>query len=99
MRVEFTDIRNPHYLNAEGTQIGCNIDFRHLNEGFVFFVANKNDVEDHGREIFDMLVNGNFGPIAPYVAPPPLPQKTARQKLMDRFSAEEIAELKKMLKE
>ena len=55
--------RNAHYL-ADG-RIDCEIE--HPKHGWIPFTADPNDVEAHGRAIFDAIVTD--GTAAAYVAP------------------------------
>jgi hypothetical protein len=56
----------PRY-NANGS-ITLLATFPWLSEE-VPFSASPNDSEAHGRELYQRAMNGEFGPIAPYVAP------------------------------
>lgn len=108
MTISWADVRNPRWANAEGTAIDCEVVFSHLGRRmpdgvwepeWVPFLATSYDVEAHGVALFIALSKGLWGEVAPYVPPPPQPKKTIREKLLERFSKEELAELKKMLKE
>jgi hypothetical protein len=50
--------------------IDCEVNFNHLQEEFVPFTAAATDTMNHGVEIFQRCVAGEFGIIAEYVAPP-----------------------------
>lgn len=54
-------IRNPRYNNV-GT-IDCELE--HPIFGWIPFTANPNDVEEHGRYLYQQIVNGVYGPVAP----------------------------------
>ena len=54
--------------SKEKDSIHCWVTFERV--GKVPFGANPNDVEAHGREIYDRCVAGEFGPIAEYVRAP-----------------------------
>jgi hypothetical protein len=62
----YTTVKNPRWANAENTSIDVDVFFIHLNEE-VPFGASPNDIVAHGREIYQRCVDGEFGPIAPYV--------------------------------
>jgi len=62
-------IRNP-VLNAVGT-IDCELD--HPVHGWIPFTASPDDVDEGGREIYRLLIDGQCGEIAPYVEPEPVP--------------------------
>lgn len=57
-------ISNPVYSNADNSQIDCEIE---TAVGTFPFTAHPNDVEKHGREIFNEIVAGNHGAIGAYV--------------------------------
>lgn len=59
-------IKNCAFCTESTEHIDCIVKFSHINEE-VIFTASKNDVEAHGREIYERIMNGEFGPIAPFV--------------------------------
>lgn len=64
------DAQNPRWGNAEQTLIEVEAKWQHLeSEGYLMFTANPNDVEEHGRDLYNRCINGEFGTIAEYVAP------------------------------
>ena len=63
--------KNPVYLNAEGTFINLTVKFEEFNEEMPFG-ASPDDCEEHGRELFAKAKAGEFGVVAPYVAPEPI---------------------------
>lgn len=60
--------KNPEWANAARCSINLIIDVPCLGE--LPFCASASDVEQHGRELFDRAINGEFGAIAD-PAPPP----------------------------
>jgi len=72
---EFTcilvDAKNPQWGNEEHTLINVEAKFEHYEEdwGYLPFMANPNDTEAHGVDLYNRCVNGEFGTIAEYVAP------------------------------
>lgn len=44
------------------TKINLVVKFSHFNEELPF-TACENDIEIHGRELYQLAVNGEFGPI------------------------------------
>src|SRR5690554_927741 len=62
-------IRNPIY-NAAGT-IDCELD--HPVHGWIPFTADPDDPDEGGRVLYQLLDDGQFGEIAPYVEPEPVP--------------------------
>ena len=70
MQTTITSVSNPRWSNPEHTTIDCEITTSRFGEEILPFTAAKNDVEQHGREIFAAIVTGEFGPIAAYIPPP-----------------------------
>lgn len=58
-------VRNPQY-NAFGT---IDIEIEHPKFGWIPFTADPNDIEQLGRDLHAQALAGEFGAIAPYVAP------------------------------
>lgn len=58
-----TSLKNPVWVNDE--QINCIITLDVFGDEQLPFTASSNDVEEHGRIIFQELVDGRYGPIAP----------------------------------
>lgn len=83
---------SPKY-NAAGT-IDLIVKFPWLDVE-VPFSASQNDTEQHGRDLYVATLAGEFGPIAPYVAPPivaQIPKSCTSLQFMDRFTeAEQLA--------
>lgn len=65
----YSSVREPRWADAGMTCIICLVKFDHIKPE-VEFVANPNDVEEHGREIFHRCLAGDFGAVAAYVNPP-----------------------------
>jgi len=81
--MKYTDVKNPRWANAEHTLINCSVNFTHLPEEYVSFTASENDVEEHGKSIYQKLINGEFGIIEEFIPPEPvvIPELTPEQKL------------------
>lgn len=80
--MNYTNVKNPQWANADHTAINCDVDFDDLREEFVPFTAVAEGDYAHSHEIFARCVAGDFGDIAEYVAPlvpeyvtPPQPTK------------------------
>jgi len=58
-----TSLKNPVWVNDE--QINCIITLDVFGDEQLPFTASPHDVEEHGRIIFQELVDGRYGPIAP----------------------------------
>ena len=69
MQLEYA--KNPVWANADQTAIDLTVRFAEIPEDLPF-TASPTDAEPHGRTLFAAAVAGEFGPIAPYVAPPVL---------------------------
>lgn len=73
------DAQNPQWGDAEHTFINVEAKWEHLeSEGYLPFTADLNDVEEHGVDLYNRIINGEFGTIAEYVAPPE-PEVTEEQ--------------------
>ena len=59
--------KNPVWASADQTMIDLEID--HPNLGWIPFTARPDDVEALGQELYAKAIAGDFGLIAPYVAP------------------------------
>lgn len=70
--MNYTQVLNPIWANAEHTAINCDVDFDDLSEELVPFTANPLDTSNPSSlEIYNQCVAGDYGPIAEYVPPPP----------------------------
>lgn len=73
MELSYSEVKNLRWGNADKTEILCDISFSNHPmipaDQFVPFCAMNDDIHDHGKEIFDRCVKGDFGKIAKYVAP------------------------------
>lgn len=70
MQAILTSLTNPRWSNADHTCIDCNITTSQFGDEVLPFTADQNDVEAHGRAIFQSIVDGQYGPIGEYVPPP-----------------------------
>lgn len=68
--MNYTDVKNPQWANAEHTAINCDVDFDDLTEELVPFTAVASGDYEHSHQIFAECVAGNYGEIAEYVEPP-----------------------------
>jgi hypothetical protein len=62
--------KNPVYLNKEETFINLIVKFEEFAEEMPFG-ASPNDPEPHGVDLYNRAKAGEFGEVAPYVAPIP----------------------------
>lgn len=83
---------------ADGIDLTCK--FKHLQEE-VRFTANKDDVEEHGRDIFLRAYRGEFGPIQlraePTAAEAAMWGNTRRRKFDLKLAKEKIYHYELML--
>ena len=56
-------VRNPKWNNAEHTTLDCEVDFDEIDEVYVPFTADPNDIHEWSKQIFDDCVAGNYGAI------------------------------------
>lgn len=66
MQLEY--VKNPQWANAEQSLIDLIIKWVEYSEELPF-TANPNDVEEYGREVYAATAAGQFGIVAPYIAP------------------------------
>lgn len=57
---------NPVWFDAEHTSINLTIRISLVPNEDIPFLANPNDVEVHGREIFALAAAGEFGTVAEF---------------------------------
>jgi len=77
--MNYTNVKNPIWANAEHTVINCEVDFDDLKEAFVPFSANLNDSYAHTKQIFNECVEGKWGSIAEFVPYVPTTEELAAQ--------------------
>lgn len=68
---------NPIYANADQTLITLQVKFAEFDE-VLPFGATPNDSMPYGVELYNRAVAGEFGEVAPYVAPPEVTQPTTQ---------------------
>ena len=68
--MEYTSARNPVWGNAAHTGVDLIVDY--TGHGELHTGAWQNSPEPHKCELFARAIAGDFGPIAEYVAPPPV---------------------------
>jgi hypothetical protein len=66
--MEFTSVVHPTWADRDHTVINVLVSFGGLGE--VPFTASAQDTTPHGQEIWARAIAGEFGEVAPYVAPP-----------------------------
>lgn len=68
---------NPVYANLDGTCITLQVKFAEFAE-VMPFGATPYDPMPYGVELYNRAIAGEFGAIAPFVAPPELDQPTTQ---------------------
>lgn len=71
MQITLTSAVQPRWMDAGHTRINLQVQFEHLPE-MVEFTASPNDIEPHGRLIFERAAAGEYGEVAEYIPPTPL---------------------------
>lgn len=66
--MKYITAKSPKWANAEQTAIDLIAEFEGL--GAVPFTASGDDTTAHGKELFQRAQALEFGPVAPYAAPP-----------------------------
>jgi hypothetical protein len=61
--------QNPAYADADGTCVSLLVKFAEFAEELPFG-ATPHDPMPYGVELYNRAIAGEFGPIAPFVAPP-----------------------------
>ena len=88
---------SPHWANAGKTAIDAKVTFPDVAPSPIPFLARPDDVELHGRLIYDELLGGAGGPIADYdpalYPPPPSALDVLRQERDSRLQACDWTEL------
>lgn len=67
--------------NEDGS---IDLTYNHPAYGPIPFTASPDDSEPLGRDLYARAVAGEFGPIAPYVAPTPTPEQILAEKKRQR---------------
>lgn len=68
--ITYTAVRNPVWDNAEQTRIVCEVNFDHLDDDWVPFCCQGSGDMEHTHRIYNECVNGDYGTVAAYTAPP-----------------------------
>lgn len=81
--------KDPVYGNAEETGIQLTVKWEEFPEEMPFY-ATPNDPEDYGRALYFNAKNGDYGVVAPYVAPVPTAQQN-KQTAISKLQATDWA--------
>jgi len=74
--MQYSNVHGPVWADPDHTAINCMVTFEGLGE--VPYTASPTDSVVHSRAIFAAAADGQFGAVAPYVAPAPGPQPVPR---------------------
>lgn len=92
-RIEVISAAHPRHYAADPDSITLDVLFAHLPE-LVQFAARKDDTEEHGRELYNRAVFGEFGNIEVITpAPPTEMQQQARLSALLKQAATTMAPL------
>lgn len=80
MTIKIIQARKITAVEGQEGELNMEVLFGHLPM-FVPFTARRNDVEPHGRELYNRAMFGDFGPIE--IVPLPLPTKASQQELVN----------------
>jgi len=70
--MKYSQVRNCKWATEDHSSIECEVMFDNVkSEEWSPFGATLADPYEHGREIFNRAVSGEFGVVQEYVAPPP----------------------------
>lgn len=86
--MKFNNAKNLIWANQEHTAINLEVDFDHLEEEYVPCTVSLDDAYEHIKELFLKAINGDFGDIAEYVAPPVIePPVITKEQLQFQINA------------
>lgn len=71
--------KNPVYTDGTGNIIDLTVKFVEFSDP-VEFAATSYDSEEYGRQLYVNAVAGQYGPVAPYVPPVPVPPTAEQNK-------------------
>jgi len=67
--MQFKQVKNPAYSNAEQTKIDCLVEWSKFPGRLLPYTATADDTTAHGQDLYSRLIAGNFGTIADYSPP------------------------------
>lgn len=69
MQTKLISLTFPRWSNAQHSAIDCIITTSQFADEPLPFTASQDDIEPHGRAIFQEITEGKYGPIAEYIEP------------------------------
>lgn len=93
------EVKNVQWANEEQTILNAEVLFEELQSlGFIPFTTMDGADTDHGQEIWDNALNGDYGPIADFV-PPTLEETRAAMPDLERWRVNTIIDLEPGLRD
>lgn len=86
----FSDIKNPVFSTENKSTIDLTCNIKGVGNNLVF-TASAGDCEEHGYQLYQNAINGDYGEIGPYAEPDEEPLLQARQKTVSELSLEAFA--------
>lgn len=71
--MKILEVQNPIYANPQHTAVNLEVRFDGFGDVFLPFTAVPDDIEEHGRLLYQNAIAGEYGQIAEYVPPSPSP--------------------------
>lgn len=81
MKLNLKYANNPKWVNQQHTSIDLTVRFEEFDRDLPFH-ATPDDVEEHGRDIFERAKNGEFGVVAEWT--PPTNEELSRKARIQR---------------
>ncbi len=78
------EVRNPRWTDYAHTKLVVDVNFSTVPEEFVEVSAAPDDPEQYGRDLYYAILNGDHGPVASFVIPPPFTSEQAMEELRAR---------------
>jgi hypothetical protein len=69
--MEYTNVKNPVWSNAEKTAVNCEVIFPSVSQEYLPFTAVPEGDYDYTHQIFEDCKNGEYGEVGAYEPPPP----------------------------
>lgn len=85
--MKITSVTNPQWANQFNTCVNCLITTEQFGDELLPFTASPDDVEPYGRQLFQELVAGVYGPISAYQPPAPPSAEANKQNAEQRLQS------------
>ena len=84
MKCKLIDAKNPIWDNAEQTHVNVEAKWEHIKDlGYLPFSATSTDLEEHGVDLFNRCVAGEFGSIGEYIAPVIIEEEIIEEEIIE----------------